>query len=180
MYIHIRGGAMPEKIPSSTGRIDFQDCDPFGHLNNTKYLNYMFNARVDHLREYYNLDIYQHTKKTQNAWVVSKNKIAYLQPVKYNEIVVYESQLLYSDKRRVMPQCIMYSEKKKSIHAILWAEFIYVDIHTTKPKKHEPELQELLDNLIVSDAPGTKLEDFNFDAGVKKIVKDFNDRKRPE
>ena len=168
---------MPEKFPTSTGRIDFQDCDPFGHLNNTKYINYMQNARVEHLRTYYELDIYQHTQKTGNAWVVSKNKIAYLQPVKYNEQVLFESQLLYADKWRVMPQCIMYSENKKAIHAVLWAEFMYVDINSIKLKKHEPFLQNLLDDLVVSEAGERKLEDFNFDADVRNITREFNSKK---
>jgi len=169
-----------EKKPTSIGRINFQDCDPFGHLNNTEYINYMQNARGDHLREYYDLDIYSHTKKTNNAWIVSKNKIAYLKPVKYNELVVYESQLLYSDKMRVMPQCIMYSENKGLIHAVLWVEFIYVDIKTSRPKRHEPEIQILLDNLVVSRDDNKKLEDFNFDNSIKELVKEFNSLKKYE
>jgi len=169
-----------EKKPTSIGRINFQDCDPFGHLNNTEYINYMQNARGDHLREYYDLDIYKHTQNTSNAWIVSKNKIAYFKPVKYNELVVYESQLLYSDKMRVMVQCIMYSEDKISIHAVLWVEFIYVDIQTSRPKRHEPEIQLLLDKIIVSIDNKKKLEDFNFDGSIKEIVKEFNSFKKYE
>lgn len=179
VYPH-KGEIMLEKYPTSTGRIDFQDCDPFGHLNNTKYLNYMMNARADHLRDYYELDIYEHTKETQNAWIISKNKIAYLYPVKYNEVVLYESQLLYSDKLRLMPQCIMYAEDKSSIHAILWAEFMYVDINTSKPKKHEPEIQDLLNSLVVEDEGGRKLKDLNFDSTVRQIAKEFNKVKQHE
>jgi len=171
---------MFEKYPTSTGRIDFQDCDPFGHLNNTKYLNYMMNARADHLREYYNLDIYKHTNKTQNAWIVSKNKIAYLQPVIYNELVLYETQLLYCDKRRVMPQCIMYAGDKNVIYAILWAEFMYIDINTSRPKKHEPEIQELFAGLLINNDSGRKLEDLNFDESVRQIAKEFNRNRNHE
>ena len=28
----------------------FSDCDPFGHLNNARYIDYFINAREDHLR----------------------------------------------------------------------------------------------------------------------------------
>jgi len=178
IYTYIR--EIMKKTVTSTGRINFQDCDPFGHLNNTKYINYMQNARADHLRDYYDLDVYTHTKQTNNAWIVSKNKIAYLQPVKYNELVLYESQLLYLDKLRVMPQCIMYSGDKTSINAVLWVEFIYIDINTSRPKKHEPEIQELLEKLVVSHDMGRKLEDFNFDESVKQIVKEFNSNKKNE
>ena len=169
---------MIEIYPTSTGRIDFQDCDPFGHLNNTKYLNYMMSARSDHLRKYYNLDIYQHTEKTQNAWIVSKNKIAYLYPVTFNKIVMYESQLIYTDQRRVVLQCTMYSEDKSLIHAILWAEFIYIDIKTGRPKKHEEEIQSLLDKIIVNNNGNEKVEDLDFDKTVKQITKDFRKVKK--
>ena len=169
---------MLEKYPTSTNRIDFQDCDPFGHLNNTKYLNYMMNARSDHLRKYYDLDIYEHTKKTQNAWIVSKNKIAYLHPVTFNKKVLFESQLVYADQRRVLPQCIMFSEDKSTLHAILWAEFIYVDVKTGRPKKHEPNIQDLLNKVNVNIDKEPKIEHLNFDASVKQIIFDFKKKKR--
>ncbi len=47
------------KEPVSNVVIRFQDCDPFGHLNNARYIDYFINAREGHLVEYYNLDIYE-------------------------------------------------------------------------------------------------------------------------
>lgn len=35
----------------STAKIRFIDCDPIGHLNNSKYLDYMLNAREDHVED---------------------------------------------------------------------------------------------------------------------------------
>jgi len=134
----------------------------------------MINARADHLREYYNLDIYKHTLETGNAWVVSKNKLAYLQPVRYNEMVLYQSRLLYSDRRRVMPQCVMFSEDRKTLHAVLWSEFFYIDIKNQKPKKHEDHIQSLLDQITIDSDSGKKLDQFDFDESVRQIVKEFN------
>lgn len=42
-----------EKEFSSTVKIRFADCDPIGHLNNVKYLEYMLNAREDHVEQNY-------------------------------------------------------------------------------------------------------------------------------
>ena len=42
-----------EKEVSSVVKIRFSDCDPIGHLNNVKYLEYMLNAREDHVEEFY-------------------------------------------------------------------------------------------------------------------------------
>ena len=38
---------------TSKAKIRFIDCDPIGHLNNSKYLDYMLNAREDHVEDYY-------------------------------------------------------------------------------------------------------------------------------
>ena len=39
--------------PESKVAIRFQDCDPFAHLNNAKYIEYFINAREDHLIQAY-------------------------------------------------------------------------------------------------------------------------------
>ena len=56
------------KEPTSSVIIRFQDCDPFGHLNNARYLDYFINAREDHLAEYYDLDIYERQKQLNINW----------------------------------------------------------------------------------------------------------------
>ena len=47
------------KILESKTLIRFQHCDPFNHLNNSEYLNYMVNAREDQLIKHYGIDIYK-------------------------------------------------------------------------------------------------------------------------
>ncbi|MDA8650906.1 thioesterase, partial [Flavobacteriaceae bacterium] len=46
------------KILESKAIVRFQDCDPFNHLNNAAYLNYLVNAREDQLMEAYGINIY--------------------------------------------------------------------------------------------------------------------------
>lgn len=38
-----------KKIIESKVKIRFPDCDPFNHLNNSKYIDYFINAREDQL-----------------------------------------------------------------------------------------------------------------------------------
>ncbi len=40
-----------KKILESTVRIHYQDCDPFNHLNNSKYIDYIVAARTEQLLE---------------------------------------------------------------------------------------------------------------------------------
>ena len=64
--------------------IRFNDCDPFGHLNNSKYIDYMLNAREDHLSQFHNIELDQF-RRQGFAWVVSSHEIQYLRPAAYNE-----------------------------------------------------------------------------------------------
>ncbi|MDH5718722.1 MAG: acyl-CoA thioesterase [Spirochaetia bacterium] len=168
---------MFEKYPNSTIRIDFQDCDPFGHLSNGKYIDYFHNARAEHLRDYYNLDIYEHTEETQNTWVVSKNKINYLIQVLFNKKVLIETQLIYADQRRIIFQGIMFSEHKEYIHAILWSEFIYININSGRPAKHEDSIRDLLGNIILNKYKNKKIDNYDFDKTVKEIKIEFKKNK---
>ena len=53
-----------ERAPQSEVLVRFADCDPFNHLNNSKYIDYFINAREDHLIKYYYFDIYRMAKET--------------------------------------------------------------------------------------------------------------------
>ena len=52
---------LPKEL-ESTVKIRFQDCDPYGHLNNGAYINLFINAREDQLESHYNFDIYEYSK----------------------------------------------------------------------------------------------------------------------
>ena len=72
---------------TTTAKIRFIDCDPIGHLNNSKYLDYMLNAREDHVEDYYGFTYQEIIKQTGCTWVTVQNEIAYLREVRYNDIV---------------------------------------------------------------------------------------------
>lgn len=161
--------------PKSTVWIDFQDCDPFGHLNNVKYLNYFMAARTAHLKEAYGFDIYAHTTQTGNGWVVGTTHISYLNPARYNEKVVIQTRLLHADNFRIVPEAVMLSEDLTRLHAVAWVEFVYVNVAKGRPQKHGPELLTFLKSLQV---PGSEWASEDFSLRVREIAKKF--RKREE
>ncbi|HKP96885.1 MAG TPA: thioesterase family protein [Fibrobacteria bacterium] len=55
-----------ERETESIVTVRFQDCDPFGHLNNARYIDYFTNAREDQLIRYYDFDIYKLGKDGRN------------------------------------------------------------------------------------------------------------------
>ncbi|WP_074407621.1 MULTISPECIES: thioesterase family protein [Aquimarina] len=55
------------KTPESRAIIRFPDCDPFNHLNNSRYIDYFINAREDHLVNNHDFDVYRYAKKQVEA-----------------------------------------------------------------------------------------------------------------
>lgn len=134
--------------PSSMERIRFPDCDPFGHLNNAKYLTYFVNAREDHIRDYYGFDAYEHAQKTKRGWVVRGAGLAYSIPALNNDLVRISTQLAGLGSGTLKVEGVMESEK--GIHSISRVELTYVDLATGRPVRHEGDLQELFENLLAA------------------------------
>ena len=160
----------PEKYPRTEQIIRFQDCDPLGHLNNTRYIDYFYNTRMDHLLKFYNFDIYQSMKDTGNAWVVRQNIIQYLVPALFNERVLIQTCLHQTGKSGLTMEAVMFRPDREEIKAVLWGEFMYVNMEKGKPVRHEPLLQELLDAVVT----GEKAELALFPQRVKYLRKNFS------
>jgi len=147
--------------------IDFQDCDPFGHLNNARYLNYFMRARAEQLKASYGFDLYAHTAETGNGWVVAQTHLAYLIPAKYNETVTIKTRLLHYDLFRLVPEAYMLSQDGKRVHALGWIEFIYVNIAKGRPVKYDEALQRFFAAINTAEPWGGE----NFAARVKELQK---------
>ena len=145
--------------------IDFQDCDPFGHLNNARYLNYFMRARTEQLKASYGFDLYEHTAKTGNGWVVGETHLAYLLPAKFNETVKIKTRLLHYDSFRLVPEAFMLSQDGKRVHALGWIEFIYVNSAKGRPVKYDEALQSLFSAITTQQPWGGQ----NFSARVKEL-----------
>jgi len=89
------------KIIESKAKIRFQDCDPFNHLNNAEYLNYLNNAREDQLMSNYGIDIYKMAKEEGLSWVTGSNQIAYLRPAWLMEDVIIQTRMLSYDSSSI-------------------------------------------------------------------------------
>lgn len=132
-----------EKEISTKVKIRFSDCDPIGHLNNVKYLEYMFNAREDHVEDFYGFTYEAWTKKTGCTWITIQNEIAYLKEVRYNQKVVISSKTVSISERTSTIEILMKSEDENLIHAVLWVQVIYFNMKTRKSEIQPVEVKEL-------------------------------------
>ena len=139
----------PAKELESTALIRFQDCDPFGHLNNARYIDYFLNARQDQLASYYDFHLFEESKRTNHGWVVTKTQIAYLLPCAISEQVVIRTRLLHMDERSLTVEGSMLSQDGRQTKSILWMTFVYVNITTGRPARHPDELQQFFRSVQV-------------------------------
>jgi len=136
-----------EKFPQSFYPIRFNDCDPFGHLNNSKYIDYFLNAREDHLKEHYDIDLKVWAQQGQ-AFVVSAHEIRYLRPATYNESVPIQSALIGWGDSWLLVEICMFG-KERQLKAILWTTFTRIDPATGKRMVHPPEFRPFIDQALV-------------------------------
>lgn len=130
------------KTPESIAVIRFPDCDPFNHLNNSRYIDYFINAREDHLANNYDFDVYRYAKKTGRSWLVTQNQIAYFNPAQLMEKVIILSTILEWNASDILVEMLMWNEEKTLLKSVLWTTFTHYDLIHQKRSKHNAYLNE--------------------------------------
>lgn len=138
-----------EKEISTVVKVRFSDCDPIGHLNNVKYLEYMLNAREDHVEQFYGFTYEEYTRRTGCTWIAIQNEIAYLKEVRYNSKVAISSKTIELSDRISKVEILMKSEDEQTIYAVLWITVIYFNLKTRKSESQPAELLEQFGHLLV-------------------------------
>ena len=154
-----------QKEISSESRIRFSDCDPIGHLNNVKYLEYMLNAREDHVESGYGFTYEEYTRKTGCTWITIQNEIAYLKEVRYNAKVLISSKTIEVGDRLSKVEILMKSADGKTIHSVLWMSVIYFNMKTRKSEVHPVDTKRLFERFLVD------LEEKDFKSRVSRFRK---------
>lgn len=155
-----------EKHPKSKAVVRFQDCDPLGHLNNGRYLDYFMNAREDHLKHFYNFDIYQIVKEHGFAWVVAQHQIAYLKPVFLMEEVVIQSSVIDFNDHSILVELSMWDHSERKLKSVLWSKFVSINASTGKKTNMPPFVKDLLKDVHTNHVDLSA----GFDARVGKLL----------
>ena len=138
-----------EKKPLSFYTVRFGDCDPFGHLNNARYIDYFLNAREDHLLEHYQLKLDDFAKKGI-GWVVSRHEILYAKPAWYNEKISIQSALIELGEAQLLVEMLMQDESRQNNKAIMWSVFTCVNVKTGKKENHPDSFMEFARQIVDS------------------------------
>lgn len=141
---------MINKHPSSVHKIRFSDCDMFGHLNNSRYLDYLIDAREDHLKEAYDFNFETHYKNNF-GWVFRGHEIVYLRPALFNERVVIQSALFHVDQESLGVETQMLDQHRRHLKAVMHSTLIPINLQTGRKEQHSPELMEWASSLVDAD-----------------------------
>jgi acyl-CoA thioester hydrolase len=133
---------LPREL-ESTAIARFQDCDPFNHLNNARYIDYFLNSREDQLALAYNLDVFDHGKTLNANWVTTKNQIAYLRPVQVMEEIRIRTRLIYFNEKSLVVEGLMLDKNAQRLKCFAWIEFAYVSVANGRSTNHPDELMQL-------------------------------------
>lgn len=136
------------KILESSKKIRFQDCDPFNHLNNGRYVDYYINAREDQLLENYNIDLFKIIKEEGLGWVVSNNQIAFLKPVFTMENIVFESQLISFTLKGIQVEMRMWNTNKTLLKSIAWFRFVPFNLKKNQVSQHDENYMQLFEKVV--------------------------------
>lgn len=131
------------KILESKTSVQYHDCDPFNHLNNSRYIDYIMGARTEQLLEQYGFDAAEMAHKHGLGWVTAQTQISYFYPAFWMEKVTIESRLIFFSESKLIVEAFMWDEQKKHLKAVLWATLVHFNISAQKSQKHSEELMKL-------------------------------------
>lgn len=136
------------KTIESKVRIQYQDCDPFNHLNNSKYIDYIMAARTEQLLVHYDMNAAELLAHEGIGWVAAQTQISYFAPASWMEMVTIESRLIQFSDYSLLVEAFMWDENKTKIKAVMWAKLVHFDIKTQKSNKHSESLTKFFAEIV--------------------------------
>ncbi|MEI6866663.1 acyl-CoA thioesterase [Flavicella sp.] len=137
------------KVIESKKKIRFQDCDPFNHLNNGRYVDYYINAREDQALENYNIDFFKTIEEEGLGWVIANNQVCYLKPVFTMETVVIESQLIGYSLKHFQIEMRMWNADKTILKSAAWFTFVPFNLRTNKVQIHQEKYTKIFREVLL-------------------------------
>lgn len=148
-----------KKVLESKTKIRFHDCDPFNHLNNSRYIDYIVTARGDQLIDHYNFDIYKLAREQGIGWVTAQTQISYFSPAYLMEEVTIQTQLIGCSEKSLHLEAKMWNSDKTTLKAFMWAKLVHYNLKTQKSISHSEELMELFKHIVIPLSTPSNFED---------------------
>lgn len=131
------------KILESKSVIHYHDCDPFNHLNNSRYIDYIVAARTEQLYKNYGVNTAELAKNQGIGWVAAQTQISYIYPASWMETVTIESRLIQFSEFSLLVEAFMWDEHKTKLKCVMWAKLVHFSIKEQRSLKHSHDLMNL-------------------------------------
>jgi acyl-CoA thioester hydrolase len=137
-----------DKTLESKIKIRFHDCDPYNHLNNSKYIDYIMTARGDQLLDHYGFDMYALAREEGIGWVTAQTQISYLIPAFPMEEVAIQTQLVAFTAKSLLVEGIMWNHDKTKLKTVMWIKFVHFNMNTQKSHEHSENLMQFFQQIV--------------------------------
>ncbi|HVG12786.1 MAG TPA: acyl-CoA thioesterase [Flavisolibacter sp.] len=148
-----------KKVLESNLKVLFHDCDPFNHLNNSRYIDYIMAARTDQLEEAYQLDVYKIAQEQGVGWVSAQTQISYLFPAFLGEAVKIQTRLLAATEKSLVVEGVMLNGDGTVLKAVMWAKLVHFNLKMQRSVAHSQALSELFQKIVQPLNAETSFED---------------------
>lgn len=153
-----------QKLLESSMKVRFHDCDPFNHLNNSRYIDYIMTARGDQLIDAYGFDIYQLAIKEGIGWVSAQTQISYLAPALVMETIFVQTRLIQVSEKSLLLEALLWNDNKTVLKSVMWTKLVHFHLQTQRSILHSEALLKFFEKIV--DPPPVKL---TFEERVKQL-----------
>jgi len=137
-------------ILQSHVRVHHHDCDPFHHLSNSRYIDYLIAARTQQLLDAYDFNLAVMAQQQGIGWVVAETQIAYIRPATWFENVLVETRLLSFTTSSLQVEAVMWDEHRTYTKAVMWTTLVHFSLSAKKRLSHSGEMMALFQNVQAS------------------------------
>lgn len=147
-----------EREPRSDVMVAFKDCDAFGLLYNTRYLDYIMDARAEHLIKHYDLDFHRDLQRTKETWVVHSHQIVFVEPARVHEQITIRTRMLSFNSNTCLLEGIMMTRDGTRLKALQWTKLSYVNLARGTAQNHPESVVAFLQQIRAQDDVPEPLE----------------------
>lgn len=109
------------------------DIDLFGHVHSSRYMDYVFAARLDQMERCYGMSL-QEFMQHNLGWYLSATELRFLKPLKMSETIKVQTAIVSMGTASVRVEFSILRATDDAISCKGWAEYVLVDLQSGRPK----------------------------------------------
>jgi len=128
--VPVQAGLLDDGRPVSRRRVAFRDCDAFGILYNTRFLDYVMDTRFDHLIDHHGMDFLSHHYAGGGMFVIVSHQVSYFEPARAHEDVLVSTATIHVDAGSMLVEGAMTGADGRRLKFHQWTRLRVLDPKT--------------------------------------------------